>query len=124
MSELLGTCPRCGGNMYWEDDGLKCLQCGNGPLLKAQKHAYLVVNRDRILADVDKLGFGVARRKWHLVSSTIHNLRKGWKTHPVELPAPVQEPVTNSKLPELPAFSNDWAPAVQIKWLEAWQIRR
>jgi len=110
--------------MYWEENGLKCLQCGNGPLCKRQKHAYLVVNRDRILADLKKLDFGATCKKWHLSSSNIYNLRKGWKPQPVELPVPVQEPVANFILPELPAFSNDWDPAVQLKWLEVWATRR
>lgn len=124
MATLLGQCPKCGGNMYWEGDGLKCLQCGHGPLNKTQKHAYFLVNRDRILADIEKLGFGPTLRKWHLRSSNIHSLRHsasflGLTGEPAPVPAP-----SRNGLPHLPEFSNDWSPEVQIKWLEIWAERR
>lgn len=124
MAKLLGKCPRCQGNLYDEHGTTKCLQCGYEISTPRDKRAWYQANKDAMVRDLVANGKEGVQRKWGIKSQLISHLKHTPLYHQLKgQPAVVTKPLANH-LPPLPAFSNDWSPEVQIKWLEVWGQRR
>jgi hypothetical protein len=97
------------------------------------KHRYYEENKDAIVADLFSLGRPATRAKWNIPSSTMSQLQGCWLTAEqraqitaitYSLPAKPRSPKTkaqNGRLPAFPEFSNNWDPAIQLKWLEIYE---
>ena len=124
MPEKDAKCTHCGGQLLKDPDGRKCLQCGRAWRTAPEVCKFYDSHKKEILADIADMGRGKAAAKWQIPSGSmgkilerfLHGKQSGQK------PAPGIS--TNHHGPELPAFSNDWTPEVQIKWLETWTSRR
>ena len=143
---LPGRCPQCDGTFLIDEGVNKCVACSRTIEGIQDMQRYYKYNRPEIEADLKALGRKAAREKWCIPGGTMSGLLARWakkdKTPPPP-PAPKPEkylsvdgegviemgedhgPVLKpAGFPVLPAFSNDWTPEVQIKWLEAWTSRR
>lgn len=90
-------------------------------LSKLERHEWFEVNRARILVDVERYGYSKAREKWDIVPATWSLTMRRWG---VALVRQTWEPRRPENVgPQLPEFSNDWTPEVQLKWLEIYDKR-
>ena len=133
----------------WKDDTALCKDCGALLLLDSNKdpfsdntptilkpgqeqwkalslrerHACLDQNKERILADITAFGRSNTSHKWGLPKTTLSGLYQKWLGH--EAPAAPRPVAASSKtpppLPALPAFSDSWPEATQVKWLEVYR---
>lgn len=95
-------------------------------------HQFYVDNKDRIIADYQKLGALPAAANWGMNNSTIYKLLNGWGVRKKEgkpaagyaperhktpaLPPPATP--GNLVLPALPDFNPNWSMDVQQCWME------
>lgn len=120
MAQLLGKCPKCGGNIFLDGDIKKCLQCGLEIQGRVYTEAYYEQNIAEIIKDYNSLGRPRLIKKWHIPSGSFSKLRKRAVAKALLASRPAPVPQAGNHLPELPVFSSDWAPEVQLKWLEIW----
>ena len=121
MATLLGKCSQCKGNLYNDHGTIKCLLCGWELKDPLERRAWYQANRDEMVQDLLKFGNTKTIKKWGIKIQMIGHLKSTelYKQLTAAVPSPVTTSPTNG-LPHLPEFSNDWDPAVQIKWIEAW----
>jgi len=100
------------------------MQCGRAWKKNYQVAEFYDSHKKEILADISEMGTVKAREKWQIPSPSMVGLLKRWLHTKESGPKPAPERSTDHHGPELPAFSNDWTPEVQIKWLETWASRR
>jgi hypothetical protein len=89
-----------------------------------ERHKFYEDNKQAILADVQSIGRTATCRKWNIPSGSLSILLRRWQEESRGKPPPPPPPPPGHNsdiiLPELPAFSNDWTPEVQLKWLEVY----
>lgn len=124
MATLVGRCAHCGGNLFVEDHARKCLQCGRTWISVTEIYQFYEDHKKDILADIADIGRSKTLEKWQIPSGSMSKLLNRWLHERPSARALAAASQSNNHLPELPAFSNDWAPEVQIKWLETWATRR
>jgi len=133
-----GECKKCGQKVEFPFDGIgekRILSVGNikrgGELKKkAERMKFYKENKEAIISDLAELGGPQTRKKWGIPSSTLAYLKKRWgmpvkgrgQKQTCEQAVPGKERVSLRKdgLPPFPAFSENWAPEVQAKWLEVY----
>lgn len=76
-------------------------------------------NKQRLLGDVKKYGYSLARKKWEIAGGTWTNLMVRWGIALVGETKPKYQ--VGKFMPQLPDFSNDWPESVQLKWLEIYE---
>jgi hypothetical protein len=99
-------------------------------LLTVQKHRYIEENKDAIIADLFNIGRIAVRVKWDIGNTSLYAFEKKWLTEGqrdrltsignILRQAPRShngQPI----LPAFPAFSNQWDPETQLKWLEIYE---
>ena len=124
MPENDPKCSHCGGKLLKDEDGRKCLQCGRLWRTNSEVAEFYDSHKKEILADIADMGRPKTGKKWQIPSPSITGLLKRWLGEKPLGPKPAPERSDNHHGPELPAFSNDWTPEVQMKWLETWASRR
>lgn len=124
MARLIGTCPKCQGNMFDEDGAIKCLQCSKEIGTKQDRTDFYMANSAAILNSETAVGRTATIKRFNIPPGTMPGLLKRLAAKNGDKPAPAPGPKTTDAIPELPAFSNDWAPEVQLKWLDIWAKRR
>jgi hypothetical protein len=88
-----------------------------------ERHKFYEDNKQSILSDVQSIGRPATSRKWGIPSGSLSLLLYRWGKESKGKPPPPPPPDPDSDiLPELPAFSNDWTPEVQLKWLEVYEL--
>lgn len=117
-------CTHCGGQLIRSEDGRKCLQCGRIWRTRPELCEFYDSHKKEILSDIADTGRPKTQKKWQLPSPTLTGLLKRWLHEKDSGPKKAPERSDNHPGPELPAFSNDWTPEVQIKWLEVYAARR
>ena len=124
MVKEVARCSHCGGNLLKEDGTRKCLQCGRTWRTIPEISEFYDSHKKEILADIADLGRVKAAAKWQIPDGSVSKILRRFlhQQGQENLPAPARS--TNHQGPELPAFSNDWTPEVQIKWLEVYGQRR
>lgn len=114
-------CSRCGGSLLFENGRGHCLSCGFDKVNVRDRHQFIESNKDEILEDIKSLGSTKTRKKWGLSTSTIAKLSTP-KSHVIRASVSTSHPPChNVKLPELPPYSEQWDPSVQLKWLDIYQ---
>jgi len=115
------VCIHCGGSLIKDDGERKCLSCSRVWKTRTELHRFYEEHKTEILRDIAELGRPATLKKWQIPSTTMFSLLKSWLgSH--ESPAPVPAaPSSNGKLPELPAFSNEWTGEVQLAWLNLYR---
>ena len=133
-----GECKKCGQKVEFPFDGIgekRIISPGNikegGELNKKQgRKKFYDENKEAILADLTELGNKATAEKWDMPGSTLVGLKRRWGM-PVEKRGgrrktrekPSQDSASQALrdgLPPFPAFSENWAPEVQAKWLEVY----
>jgi len=126
-------CPKCDNPMSFEDGHWHCHVCGTVRYSRIERHRFFETNKEDILKDMSTLGRPETLTKWGIPQSSIISLLRRWGYRPSS-PEPVQRrepqgdhhespgpaPVAGV-LPPLPAFSDTWAPTVQLAWLCLWR---
>lgn len=82
-----------------------------------ERHKFYEDNKQPILSDVQSIGRQATCKKWGIASGVLSLLLKRWQKEG----KPPPPPPTDSILPELPAFSNDWTPEVQLAWFQLYE---
>lgn len=83
-----------------------------------ERHKYYEDNKQPILSDVQSIGRPATCRKWGMPSGSLSLILARWQKESKGNPPPPPPSHNSDILLELPAFSNDWTPEVQMKWLE------
>jgi hypothetical protein len=117
-------CIHCGGNLIRDNGERKCLQCGRAWKSLKELHQFYTEHRFEILKDIADLGRPAAMGKWRMPSGTATSLLRSWLHEQGPKPEPAPAKPADDHLPVLPVFCNEWAPEVQVKWLEVWSQRR
>jgi len=115
-------CGECGGELKPEEDRLVCSVCGRPVFSRGLRHRYLERNKNAILKDMENLTRVQVIKKWGIPSSTLCRIlrRWGYRTE-LSLPKdPMSKARTNGHLPVFPEFSNEWAPKVQLAWINGY----
>lgn len=99
-----------------------------------ERHRYYEEHREEIVANLKTTGLRATSKKWNIPRSSINTLLARWLTQEERdaiprrrgrpsarqkrssLPRPA-----NAHQPKFPDFSNEWAPPVQLKWLELYE---
>jgi hypothetical protein len=100
----------------------------------------LDTKKDAIITDLFSVGRLATRSKWNISGAGLLNFEKRWLTNEqrVQLtelgkklglqkiltphhPEFAKPPLADSRLPAFPEFSNNWDPAIQLKWLEIYE---
>jgi hypothetical protein len=78
--------------------------------------------KEAIIADLLSLGRMATSKRWGIPKTTLLYLEQRWLTERQRAlladGSPPPLPSDLAILTEFPAFSNDWTPEVQLKWLE------
>jgi len=93
-------------------------------LLPVRKHKYYEQNKDAIIADLSNLGRAAVRAKWGISKSALNNCEHKWLSDEQRGQITLsgsRVKDTNGRLPAFPAFSNEWDPTTQCKWLEIYE---
>jgi len=106
-----------------------------------ERHRYYEEHKDEIIADLKTIGRTPTRKKWNIpAGGAIVSLLKRWLTQEerdaISLikskRGPKQKgnipprqgtlaPSANGDHPKFPEFSNEWVPAVQLKWFDLYE---
>ena len=142
MTQNGPRCKKCGGSLYRDEDGRKCLSCGQVWRTKAELHQFYQDHRPEILATVRKLGVTKAADAWQIPQGSINKILSNWgepETPPVTenvnissesnspgsdrraAAAPEESIIrSNVTMPAFPEFRDDWPQEVQLVWLETY----
>lgn len=111
-------CPKCGSRMVTVRGRWTCLLCSTEKRTIPESHKFYEVNREEITADLRRLGRDATSRKWKITAGSFSKLRRRWGVaKPRARRTPAAVPADNH-VPGLPAWSDSWPEAVQLKWLE------
>ena len=105
-------CPRCGQQL---SNG-ECL-CGYRRRSRIEMRKIVQANLSQILTDVVEIGPGKTSKKWRIGNSTLYRIPEVRRVMLLK----DGDNGSHDGLPPLPAFSESWAPEVQLKWLEIWE---
>ena len=118
MDKLIPKCPKCDGQVLPDGGERKCLQCGYVPEGIRGKAEFYKHNRDIFLPVLQATTPVEAAKLTGIPKGSIRGLRKLWAETPAPAAVPIPPAKATGKVPELPAFSDSWAPSVQSKWLD------
>jgi hypothetical protein len=114
-------CPKCNNPMHLKDGKYVCSVCSCEIMTRQSKRDYFEAEKENILDDIKTIGRPKTCTKWGISCSTLAGLIKRWGIASTRLrKSPAVSP-TNHATPPLPPFNDNWAPEVQLAWLEAWQ---
>lgn len=116
-------CAKCGGQILSDYGRPYCLQCGMSPLSAKEQREWYQANEAEMVKYLDEHGRKATIEQWHIKPQIISHLKasKPYKKLTVQ---EVSTPPSSNGYPKLPDFQDNWAPEVQIKWLEVWGARR
>jgi hypothetical protein len=95
-----------------------------------QKHHYIEENKDAIIGDLFNIGRSATRLKWYIGNSALRKFEMKWLTEKQRerltsigniLRQAAGSHNGQQALPAFPAFSNQWDPEIQLKWLEIYE---
>ena len=115
-------CPKCNSQMI-DDGGLwKCLSCGRELEDSKAKHRWFEENKDAIIETYQSGAAGGLRNEWGISPSTWFTLRKRWGVALVSKTEKGEKAVPSNNLPQLPLWQDNWAPEVQVRYLDLLEV--
>lgn len=111
-------CPKCHTQMILEYGTWKCLNDSEEITSLVAKRQFYEEHKDEIIKDYQEKGSKYLTEAYGITSSTWFSLRKRWN---VELMSRGTRPISvsaNGDKPPLPAWSDTWPEAVQLKYLD------
>ena len=90
------SCPICFGDLFPEEEGWQCLQCGRpelvipnlGGMRNGEKCRFYIKHRKYILGDLAILGTAKMRLRWQMHRSGWDGIKRRWRNQGIEIVNP------------------------------------